>query len=661
MNKIKRIFIANRGEIARRIAQTAHRMGIESVVITDQSEPQQYLRSVVTNFVRIPEETTQVYLDGAKMIELAVRSGADAIHPGFGFLSENAQFAQSAIDAGLTWIGPSPKAIHSMASKAKARALAEESGVPMTPGIKGFSVPENENGDFSELEAFAEQAGYPLLLKAAMGGGGKGMRLVRQKSELRQAALRAYSEGLSSFGDGSLICERYVETSRHVEVQIMADKHGNVMAVGDRDCSVQRRHQKILEEAPAFQLGSETRRILHESAIKLARAVGYENAGTVEFLVEWSHQHRGKASQPIYFLEMNTRLQVEHPVTEEVHGVDLVEWQIRIANDEVLSQDFLARKPQGHSIEARLYAEDCRSQFFPSPGKVKCFLPAILPGVRWEIGLDAIDEITPKFDPMVAKVIATADTRENSIALLARALKETLFLGPATNKEYLVQILENTPFKGEAQSTRFIDDHHAAIVQEMDRHHHDRDLALSALSTLEQKNGSLSTLYFHGKPNAELITNWVFSVNRLPLADVHLDWESKLTLTRAPGESLVFGVLNTKGLSFKYACYEGQKEKTFAVFRSGHTWMKTKMRRGLESSSGHASADSGLSAPVPGKVMKILAAPGEHVQKNQTIFILESMKMEFEVKANQDGTLGELRVKESDQVSSGQVLAQWSL
>ena len=660
MKKIKRVFIANRGEIARRIAQSAKKMGIESVVLTDQDRPPLFLEAEVTTFVRVPLEDTHLYLDGLRLIDLALKSGCDALHPGFGFLSESAGFADQVSKSGMTWIGPSSSSIAAMASKAKARTIAEEHGVPVTPGLKGFPVPSDENGDFSELEAFAEKTGYPLLLKAAMGGGGKGMRLVRTHAELRPSALRAYSEGLASFGDGTLICERYLEVSRHIEVQIMADSHGNVVALGDRDCSIQRRHQKILEESPAFQLGEDTRKKLHQAAVKLAKSVSYQNAGTVEFLVDWSEATQKKSDQPFYFLEMNTRLQVEHPVTEEVHGVDLVEWQFRVAQGETLSTGFLKAECRGHSIEARLYAEDCSAHFFPSPGPVKCFLPAQIKGVRWEVGLDCLDEISTRFDPMIAKVIATADTRENSLALLARALKETKFIGPATNQAYLIQILEKTPFATFAQATNFISLHHDALVAEITSVQTKDKLYLAALQNLEAKESAQGETLFLGRPNHDQLASYAFSNQRQPLGSSAVKWETKHVSLRKPRQELIFGDLVVEGQDLAFAVHKDPETMTYSAFKNGHTWTSTRDLRNENATSQSAHSEQDLTAPVPGKVVKVMVQVGESIPKNQTLFILESMKMEFEVKAAKSGTIKEVSVKSGDQVLSGQTLAHWA-
>lgn len=654
--QIKKVFIANRGEICRRIAETAQKMGIKTVAITDKNNPPVFLQNCIDEFVRIEEELSSVYLDIEKMIGFAKAFGCDAIHPGFGFLSENADFAKACSDNGITWVGPPPEAITALANKAKAREIAEKAKIPCTPGLENFHVPENESGDFSVLETFAKETGFPLLLKAAMGGGGKGMRLVREMSELKPSALRAASEGLSSFGDPSLICERFVETSRHVEVQIMADKHGNVYAVGDRDCSVQRRHQKILEESPAPFIGDETRKLLHDSAVSLAKEVGYFNAGTVEFLVEWTKEVQGKPLQPVFFLEMNTRLQVEHPVTEEVHGVDLVECQFRVARGEELDPSLFKTGARGHAIEARFYAENVKENFFPSPGKVKAFFPASSNSIRWEVGIDSIDEITSKFDPMISKVIAKGENREKALANLAHALKNTVYIGPSSNREYLVDIVENTVFATEAVSTHFIDENHEDILVRID----------STESSISEKHGSLlgslakNNLNKKSAPvynsHSSILSNVFFS--RKLNTEFDIVASSGVSLTTYPNVNLTKSLVKHNSEDFVVTTYLSPIEKTTALLKDG-VLLEVTSEYGLSGSGAAGVRDDEISAEVPGKVLQILIEPGMEVTKDTKLFILESMKMEFEVKAAKDGLISEVNVSLGEQVQSGKVLAHW--
>ena len=350
---MKKLFIANRGEIAARIAQSAKKMGIQTATITSKHKTPKFLEGLIDSWIKVDDDSSQTYLNEDLMINLAKESGSCAIHPGFGFLSEKASFAKKVEESGLIWVGPSNKSIEEMASKAEAREIAAAAGVPLVPGLENIS----SNDEIIEL---GESAGYPLLITAALGGGGKGMRVVESTEEILTSIDRARSEALNSFGDDKIIVEKYITNPRHVEVQVLADKHGNVAILGDRDCSVQRRHQKIVEEAPATHIHQKLEK-MHLAAKQLSEKVSYVSAGTVEFLLDASVDD--SVEQKFYFLEMNTRLQVEHPVTEMIFGLDLVAWQLRIAEGEKLSSEVLNAKPQGHSIEVRLYAENCLDNF----------------------------------------------------------------------------------------------------------------------------------------------------------------------------------------------------------------------------------------------------------------------------------------------------------
>lgn len=672
MNKIKRIFIANRGEIARRITQTAYRMGIETVVIKGEGNPPLYLLDTVTEFISVENESSALYLDAEKMIQFAKDYNCDAVHPGFGFLSENAGFAKRVVEKGLSWIGPTSDVISTMASKSNARDIALEAGVTCIDGLQGFEVPKTLEGDFTELESFAKKAGYPLLLKAALGGGGKGMRLVRKEEELKEAAFRAHSEALNSFGDGELICERYVEFSRHVEVQILADKHGNVVAIGDRDCSIQRRHQKILEEAPAPGLHPETRKKIHESAVNLAKKVGYQSAGTVEFLLEWNKGVSEGEEQSFFFLEMNTRLQVEHPVTEEVYGIDLVEWQLRVANGEQLPCSFTKMEPKGHSIEARLYAEDVVGDFFPAPGRVASFLPAYGPGIRWEIGLDEVDEISPAFDPMFAKAVAYGETRDVAIERLVLALKQTIFAGPANNLEFLATVCEHTEFAKKPMATNFFDKTLQTVLELMEKESSEVESSAEALlDQIEKAQGNLrgDSLLLTTAGHSDL-TNTAFQKKgsrRSHGSDENIVILSqKLLETKAGNDG---SVLSGQGLytpeagktvRFCYAYTKYNDENYYWVFLAGKMFSRTTIGStwgGVSSESPETAME--VLAPVPGKVVKVSLSKGDEIKVSESIFVLESMKMEFEVKAARSGKVSSVLVKEGDQVMAGDRLATW--
>jgi acetyl/propionyl-CoA carboxylase alpha subunit len=671
MLKLKRVFIANRGEIAGRIATTAHRMGIETAALCDKKSPPIFLAATITRFIEVHEENLALYLDGPRLIDLAVKAGCDCIHPGFGFLSENAQFAAMVADAGLKWIGPKANAIEKMASKATARTLAISADVPCVPGFQDFTVPDSETGDFSELENFARKAGFPLIIKAALGGGGKGMRLVRTMDELRPSTLRAHSEAKNSFGSGSLIIEKYIESPRHIEVQILADELGTVCAIGDRDCSVQRRHQKVLEEAPAPGINAKLRQELHECAAALAKAVDYCSAGTVEFLLDES---LGSEHQRFYFLEMNTRLQVEHPVTEEVYGLDLVEWQFRIAMGERLPAEFSHLEPRGHSVEARLYAEDVNNDFFPAPGPVFGFLPATGPGIRWEIGIDTVDIVSTKFDPMVAKVIATGSDRQTAIARLALALKQTFFAASASNREFLIDICTSTEFMQKCVGTHFIAEQSAEIFAASERERARVEaVAKELLSLLELSGGNLTHTGPAGThvPQPSDITSFSFSSTgklaqkREEPGTLTMTAQSLWAVPGTPemlclvGHGSYLAAAGTTQFICSTGHYDGQTCYTVSI--DGRQFSSTAKKKTEWSGRGvHTEGSHDIVAPVPGKVIKIGVKSGALVAAGVSAFVLESMKMEFEVKTQKAGQIGEIKVNEGDQVTTGDLLAIWA-
>ena len=442
----KKILIANRGEIALRIIRTCKDMGIQSVAVfseIDRKSPhvlfadEAYPLSGVTS--------TETYLRGDKIIDIALKQGVQAIHPGYGFLAENAEFARSVQQAGLTFIGPPPEAIELMGSKTAARTLMQKHGVPTIPGTLNAIRSEQE-----ALQA-AKKIGYPVLLKASAGGGGKGMRLVWKAQELPEALQSAAREAQSAFGDASIYIEKYLEKPRHIEFQILADHHGNIIHLGERECSIQRRHQKIIEEAPSVVLDQSLRQKMGEAAIRAARACGYRNAGTIEFMLD---KHGN-----FYFLEMNTRLQVEHPVTELVTGLDLVEQQILIASGEELSIRESYTTFTGHAIECRLYAEDADNNFTPSPGKITFLRPAMGPGIREDSGVNEGNEISLYYDPMISKLIAWGSHRRQAIRRMIRALKEYQLAGIKTNFGFLIKVLQHPAFEQGHLSTTFIEDH----------------------------------------------------------------------------------------------------------------------------------------------------------------------------------------------------------
>ncbi len=451
MPTLQKCLIANRGEIAVRIIRACREMHIRTVAVYSDADTQ-------ARFVQLADEAypigaaspQQSYLRAETLIAVAKSAGCDCVHPGYGFLSENEFFAQAVIDAGLVWIGPPPDAIQKMGVKTEARVLMQQAGVPVVPGF------QSENASIDDFNAAAEKIGFPVMVKAAGGGGGKGIRVVYHAADLPDAIASAQREALKAFGDDRVFLEKYIESGRHIEIQVLADSHGNTVHLFERECSTQRRHQKIIEESPSPLLDETTRQQMGAAAVAAAKAVQYVNAGTVEFIVT--------PEKHFYFLEMNTRLQVEHPVTEMVTGVDLVKLQLHIAAGESLPFTQADLRQTGHAIECRLYAEDPRNQFLPAIGIVQKFLPSTSPGVRVDSGIQSGDAITIHYDPMIAKLIVHDRTREAAIQRMQRALSDTVILGTTTNIDFLQALLAHPVFAAGAIDTNFVDTHLDALL-----------------------------------------------------------------------------------------------------------------------------------------------------------------------------------------------------
>ena len=452
-----KVLVANRGEIAWRVMRTAKAMGYRTVAVYSDADRDAPHVAFADEAVRIgPPPVGESYLNIDRILEAAHTSGADAVHPGYGFLSENEVFAAACEKAGLVFIGPPPAAIAAMGNKAAAKRRMIDAGVPCVPGYQG-----DDQSD-ANLEKEARKIGLPVMVKAAAGGGGRGMRLVTDGAELLDAIRTARTEAQSAFGSGELILEKAVVDARHVEIQVFADNHGNVIHLGERDCSVQRRHQKVIEEAPSPAVNADLRARMGAAAVAAARAIDYRGAGTVEFLLG--------GDRAFYFLEMNTRLQVEHPVTEAITGLDLVDWQLRVARGEALplAQDQVQLK--GHAIEVRLYAEDAYAGFLPQTGRIDVWRPATGPGVRTDHGMKDGLAISPFYDPMIAKVIAHGATRDEARRRLVKALRDTVVLGPTTNRHFLIRLLEHPEFAAGKATTAFLSKHAFAEPEITDRH-----------------------------------------------------------------------------------------------------------------------------------------------------------------------------------------------
>ncbi|MGB1955740.1 MAG: acetyl-CoA carboxylase biotin carboxylase subunit [Candidatus Poseidoniaceae archaeon] len=444
---IRRVLVANRGEIACRILRACREAGLSSVAIYAENDRTGMFRELADESVLLEGDSiTETYLNGAAIIQVAKDTGADAIHPGFGFLSERAEFAQAVMDAGLIWIGPSPQAIEQMGDKMSARQIMKQAGVPVIPGVE--IEEEDEERALQDIHQAALETGYPLLLKATAGGGGKGMRVVHAQEELESSARSARREAVTAFGDGRVYVEKLLQTSKHVEIQVLADTHGRCIHLGERECSVQRRHQKVFEEAPCASMTPNLREQMGQAAVAAAKAVDYVGAGTVEFLLA--------EDGSFYFLEMNTRIQVEHPVTEMVTGVDLVREQLRIAAGEPMSVGELELR--GHAIEVRLYAEDPSNNFLPAIGPLAVFRPPTGPGIRLDTGVREGDDVTPHYDPMLAKLIVWAPSRAEALQRMRRALDEFVVLGTTTNIGFLRALCDTKEVISGDTYTTMIDD-----------------------------------------------------------------------------------------------------------------------------------------------------------------------------------------------------------
>ncbi|QNM83186.1 acetyl/propionyl/methylcrotonyl-CoA carboxylase subunit alpha [Sphingomonas sabuli] len=614
---IRSLLIANRGEIACRVIRTARELGVRTVAVYSDADRKALHVRLADEAVHIgASPARESYLVGEKIIAAARESGAEAIHPGYGFLSENADFAQSVIDAGLIWVGPKPDSIRAMGLKDAAKKLMQEAGVPVTPGYLG------ENQDPAHLKTEAGKIGYPVLIKAVAGGGGKGMRKVEAADGFDDALDSAKREAASSFGDNRVLIEKFVQSPRHIEVQIFGDSHGNVVHLFERDCSLQRRHQKVIEEAPAPGMDEATREAVCGAAVRAAQAVSYEGAGTVEFIADASD---GLKPDRIWFMEMNTRLQVEHPVTEEITGEDLVEWQLRVASGERLpkAQDELAI--QGHAIEARLYAEDPSKGFLPSVGKLEHF--DLGDRVRIETGVEEGDAISSFYDPMIAKLIAWGEDRETAIGELAAILDGVEIWPVRTNAGFLFNALLSDEFGLADLNTNFIGDHLDDLVPDPEPDDSLwRGAAAVALTPADETDEGLSG----------------FRLNAPPRRSVALGRAGTFRTVSTDDGDLA-AVSGFRDADRVVAFYEGQAYE-FAL-----------SARGSVSAVG---GDGAIVAPMPGKVTAVEVKQGAKVRKGERLLTLEAMKMEHGLTAPFDGVVAELNAKAGAQVTDGAVLAR---
>ncbi|MCC2639541.1 MAG: acetyl/propionyl/methylcrotonyl-CoA carboxylase subunit alpha [Moraxellaceae bacterium] len=637
-----KVLIANRGEIAVRVIRTAKAMGYRTVAVFSDADAKSLHVQLADEAVHIgPARVSDSYLRIEAIIEACRKSGADAVHPGYGFLSENEAFARACADNGITFIGPTPKAIELMGSKRLSKIAMIEAGVPCVPGYEGA-----DQSDASFVE-HARRIGFPVMVKASAGGGGRGMRLVAHETELVAALATARSEAQNAFGSGELILEKAVIAPRHVEIQVFGDTHGNCVYLGERDCSIQRRHQKVVEEAPCPVMTPELRRKMGEAAVAAAKSVAYVGAGTVEFLLD--------AQGHFYFLEMNTRLQVEHPVTELVTGQDLVEWQLRVANGEhlPLAQDEI--ELTGAAIEVRLYAEDPGHQFLPQTGPVLRWHPAKLPGVRIDHGMVGGGEVSPHYDPMVAKVIAYGRTRTDAARLLARALEDTVLLGVNSNKQFLINLLRTPQFIAGDTSTAFIDQYFSADPSLQPATADAESLAIATALILHRRHGTgFHTGLAGATPVKLMLGEKLFSLAAHLKGDaltvLQGDTHSQLTVLKADEHALHY---EWAGVRRRCACaWHGD---TLHLDRANGNLMLTDITH-APAVTADAEGDGLLRAPMDGAIVTLLVKEGDSVQKGQTLAVMEAMKIEHQLKANRDGRVASVSVSEKQQVKKRQQL-----
>ncbi|WP_374394075.1 biotin carboxylase N-terminal domain-containing protein [Sphingopyxis sp.] len=606
---IKSLLIANRSEIACRIIRTAREMGIRTVAVYSDADAKALHVREADEAVHIgPSPARESYLVGEKIIAAAKATGAEAIHPGYGFLSENAEFAQAVADAGLVWVGPKPSSITAMGLKDAAKKLIADAGVPVTPGYMG------ENQDPAYLAEQAAEIGYPVLIKAVAGGGGKGMRKVDAAADFADALASCQREAAASFGNDHVLIEKYILTPRHIEVQVFGDTHGNVVHLFERDCSLQRRHQKVIEEAPAPGMDEATRAELCAAAVRAAKAVDYVGAGTIEFIADAS---QGLRADRIWFMEMNTRLQVEHPVTEEITGVDLVEWQLRVASGEPipLSQDEL--EINGWAMEARLYAEDPAKGFLPSIGTLELFqLPEHLG--RIDTGVYEGAEVSPFYDPMIAKVIAWGEDREEAREMLSEMLEDSAIWPVRTNSAFLIAALDHPDFVAGTVDTGLIGrDGDSMTAEPMPTEAALTNAAMAMVPRSQQSGFRLNA-------------------SDVRTAPFLLDGKRVDVTLHGPGAE--------------------EPAPAMLVAESGAVWQLTPWRAAGSASGG--ASDGAILSPMPGKIIAVDVAAGDKVTKGQKLLTLEAMKMEHSLTAPFDGVVAELNATAGAQVQVEALLAK---
>ena len=633
--KINSILIANRGEIACRIIRTANEMGIKTIAVYEEADSNATFVSMSDVAVKLKNG----YLDADEIVNAAKKTGADAIHPGYGFLSENSIFARKVIRNNMIWIGPTPNVIKVMGDKIKAKELAIKANVPTLE--KAESIKDSK------------QLGFPLLIKAAAGGGGKGMRIVNNKNELKDAVAAAKREAKAGFDDERVFIEKYIKKSRHIEIQILGDQHGNVIHLGERECSIQRRHQKIIEESPSPKLDDELREQIGNAAVKLAKKIKYQSAGTVEFILD-------ENTNEFWFLEVNTRLQVEHPVTEEVTGVDLVRAQINIAKNEYLELKQNDVEFNGHALEVRLYAENPNNDFLPETGKIVCYEPYKNASIRWDSGVQKGYEVGTNFDPMLSKVISWAPNRTDACLQLATALEKSCIGGVKTNKDFLVECIRHPEFLAGNTTSDFIEIHSPNRKKVLNDHDKNNLMIAGALwiSQTNIKNKNKLRFIKHSWTNG-----------RLPHQNISFQFENEvhqIKYSYINKESISILDKNVEIIFFgnemlecviddirsQYQIYR-DKDRLF-VFDSFNDIQLKVLPRFVDPST--SSIEGGLLAPMPGKISEVLIKKDQKVKAGQSLMIIEAMKMEQTIKSPNAGKISKIMVKKGQQVENGESL-----
>lgn len=649
--KITKILVANRGEIAIRIFKTCREMGIATVAVFSDADENSLFVKYADEAVRIGgKQPAESYLVIDKIIDAAKKTGANAIHPGYGFLSEKEHFAQRCIDENIIWVGPNPNAIEKMGSKIGAKTIMQANHVPTIPGYQG------EDQSEQTIKEKAIEIGFPVLLKASAGGGGKGMRIVRAEQELDKAINEAKSEAKSGFGDDTLLIEKYFDTSRHIEFQIFGDKHGNALHLFERECSIQRRYQKVVEESPSPFIHEATRQKMGEAAILACKAIQYDNAGTVEFIVA--------PDQSFYFLEVNTRLQVEHPVTEEVTGLDLVRLQIEVAEGNAIPFKQEDIKQNGHAIEVRLYAEDPANHFLPVSGKIIDWIPSNREGLRYDTGIESGSEISTFYDPMIAKIVAKGNNRTEAISRLSLALKETICTGFTTNKNFLTAILEHQDFKNGNFDTHFLDkvfkyegeQYTQAVLDNL-------TCALQHIRFLERQAerniakgvpaGWRNNFYQaqqekYAYQGFEFLVEYINKNNTLEISFADKKFISKY-ISNVQNEV----TLEIDGIRRKYY-YSIIENKYFVASAQLGQIVLTVVDR--YPNAVEETVKGGYAAPMPGEIIVVLVQNGDKVKAGDALLKMISMKMENTIEAHEDGEIEEVYVIDKQFVEAGTLL-----